>query len=130
MLPSPLREPVCRASKSAGRIVSSDAPPQSYILSAEECGSSATMTQHHTRCPPCNIAREAAGRLLDHCAAGARGRAAACPPNAAHMAAACSGCHMLLGTTGHTFCSGMRGSFVTSKDTTGAVGMPPGEHIL
>ena len=36
------------------------------------------MTQHHARGPPCSIAREAAGRLLDDCAAGARGRAVAC----------------------------------------------------
>ena len=79
MPPSPLRVLRCTASRSAGRSVSSGTPPRSYIRSAREYGYSAMTTQHHARGPPCSIAREAAGRLLDDCAASARGRAAACP---------------------------------------------------
>ena len=129
MPPSPLRVPRCRDSKSAGRIASSRNPPRSYIRSAEECSSDAAMTHHHARDPQCSIAKDAACRLLDDCVAGARGRAAACPRNAAHMMAAYSGCYMLMGTTGHTSYPRMCGSVVTSTNTIGAGGMSPGEHL-
>ena len=49
--------------------------PRSYACSAEEWGSNAMTTQHHARDPPYSSASEAAGRLLDGCAAGALGRA-------------------------------------------------------
>ena len=126
---SPLRVSKCSAFTSAGRIASSGTPPRSQIRSAQECGFSAMMTEHHTSSPPCSIAREAAGRLLDDYAAVARGGGATCPCNAAQMVAAYSGYHMLLGTTGHTFYPRMRGSAVTSTNTTGAGGMLPGEYL-
>ena len=59
MLPVPLKAPRSRAS---GGSWGSCALPRWYIRSA-------TMTQHHARGPPCSIATEAAGRLLDDCAA-------------------------------------------------------------
>ena len=77
MPPSPLRAPRCRASRSAGRTVSTVPSPRSYRRSAEEWGSSATTTQHHARDTLCSSASEAAGLLLEDCAAGALGRAAA-----------------------------------------------------
>ena len=77
MPPSPLRAPRCRASKSAGRTVSAVPSPQSNTRNAEEWGSSATTTKHHARDPLCTSASEAAGLLLEDCAAGALGRAAA-----------------------------------------------------
>ena len=44
---------------------------------AEEWGSNAATTQYHARDALCSSASEAAGLLLDDCAAGALGRAAA-----------------------------------------------------
>ena len=129
MPPSPLKVPRCSGSRSAEQTVSSGAPVQSYIRTVERCSSSAMMTQHHARGLPCSIAGEVAGRLLDDCTAGSRGRASACSRNAAHMAVARSGCRMLLGTSGHTSCPRMRGFFVTSTTTTRAAGMLPGEHL-
>ena len=108
--------------------MSSVASPQSYKRSADECGSSAAMTQHHTRGPPCSIAREAASRLLDD-SLRVRGRAVTCPCNARNMAVACSACHMLLGATGQTSCPGTRGFFITSTNTAGACGMSLGVHL-
>ena len=75
--PSPLRAPRCRASKSVGRTMSAVPSPRSNTRSAEEWGSNATTTQHHARDPLCSSANEAAGMLLEDCAAGALGRAAA-----------------------------------------------------
>ena len=103
--------------------------PRSYICSAEEWGSSATMTQHHARNPPCSNASEAAGRLLDDCANGALGRAITCQCNALHMAATCSSYHKLLGATGQTSCPGTRGGYITSMNTAGACGISPGVHL-
>ena len=51
--------------------------PRSYRRSAEEWGSNAATTQHHARDTLCSSASEAAGLLLEECAAGALGRAAA-----------------------------------------------------
>ena len=127
--PSLLGAPRCRGSKPAEHTLSAAFSPRSYIRSAEEWGSSATMTQQHARDPPCGNAREAAGRLLDDCAAGALGRAAACPCNALHMPAACSAGHMLLGATGHTSCPGTQGGCITSTNTAGTCGISPGVHV-
>ena len=74
---SPLMAPRCRASRLAGRIVSAVFSPRSHTRSAEEWGSCATTTKHYAREPACNSASEAAGRLLDDCAARALGRAVA-----------------------------------------------------
>ena len=51
--------------------------PRSYRRSGEEWGSNAATTQYHTRDALCSSASEAAGLLLEDCAAGALGRAAA-----------------------------------------------------
>ena len=75
--PSPLSALRCRASRSAGRTVSTVPCPRSYRRSAEEWGSNAATTQYHARDALCSSASEAAGLLLDDCAAGALGRAAA-----------------------------------------------------
>ena len=75
--PSPLTALRCRASRSAGRTVSTVPSPRSYRRSAEEWGSNADTTQHHARDTLCSSASEAAGLLLEDCAAGALGRAAA-----------------------------------------------------
>ena len=77
MPPSPLRAPSCGASRSAGRTMSTAPSPRSYRRSAEERCSSATTTQHHARDTLCSSASEGAGLLLEECAAGALGRAAA-----------------------------------------------------
>ena len=75
--PSPLSALRCRASRSAGRTVSTEPSPRSYRRSAEEWGSNAATTQYHARDALCSSASEAAGLLLEDCAAGALGRAAA-----------------------------------------------------
>ena len=75
--PSPLSALRCRASRSAGRTVSTVPSPRSYRRSAEEWGSNAATTQHHARDTLCSSASEAAGLLLEDYAAGALGRAAA-----------------------------------------------------
>ena len=75
--PSPLSALRCRASRSAGRTVSTVPCPRSYRRSAEEWGSNAATTQYHARDALCSSASEAAGLLLEDCAAGALGRAAA-----------------------------------------------------
>ena len=51
--------------------------PRSYRRSAEEWDSNAATTQYHARDALCSSASEAAGLLLEDCAAGALGRAAA-----------------------------------------------------
>ena len=103
--------------------------PRSYRRNAEEWGPNATTTQHHARDTLCSSASEAAGLLLEDCAAGALGRAAAWPCSALHMTAACSACHMLLGATGQTSCPWTVGGRVTSTKTAGAGGMSPAVHL-
>ena len=125
----PLLTPGCRASRSAGRPVSAVVCPRSYTHSAEEWGSGATMTQHHAGNPPGSSASEAAGRSLEHCAAGAFGRSVACPCRALHMAGACSACHILLGATGQMSYPGTGGGCITSRNTARACGRSSGVHL-
>ena len=75
--PSPLSVLRCRASRSVGRTVSTVPSPRSYRRSVEGWGSNAATTQHHALDTLCSSASEAAGLLLEDCAAGALGRAAA-----------------------------------------------------
>ena len=75
--PSPLSALRCRASRSAGRTVSTVLSPRLYRRSAEEWGSNAATTQHHARNTLCSSASKAAGVLEEDCDAGALERAAA-----------------------------------------------------